>query len=131
MTNTYGDINGALQVRDITTSVFQNSIIYGSNTNEFQLEFDAGLTPDIDFERILLRTDQSTSDAQFFPDVNSIFRNQDPQFRNITYRDLHLNGNSPALDRASVPLETEALQDLDGVDRIGANSDLGCYEYVP
>ncbi|MEO8590550.1 MAG: choice-of-anchor Q domain-containing protein [Flavobacteriales bacterium] len=130
MTNTYGDINGALQVRDITTSVFQNSIIYGSNVNEFQLEFDAGLTPDIYFKHMLLRTDQSTNDPQFF-DVDWIFRNQDPQFHNITDRDFHLNGGSPAINRGLTAASTEALLDLDGVDRIGGETDLGCFEFVP
>ena len=131
MTNTYPDINNNLQVREITTSVFQNSIIYGSNANEFQLEFDAGLTPDIDFVRMLLRTDQNTSDPGFFPDVNSIIRNQDPQFRSLADRNFHLNANSPARGRAqsSTP---EAASDLDGVSRgDDGEYDLGCFEYVP
>jgi len=127
MTNTYGDINGDIQVRAITSDI-KNSIIYGSNVNEFQLEFAEGNTLDIDFERLLLRTDQSTSNTDLF-DPSTIYRNQDPGFRNVVERDFHLTSGSPARNRASAP-GVDALLDLDGVDRIG-EIDLGCFEYVP
>src|SRR5690606_30436073 len=47
MTNTFRDIQGATQVREIGSSKIRNGIIYGNNTNEFQLAFDNLLTPDI------------------------------------------------------------------------------------
>lgn len=137
MTNTYGDINGTLQVRDVSNSKFYNSIVYGSNVNEFQLEFnslDVPTASDLKFERVLFRTDQTTSGA-YFPDQNSIFRNQEPGFRNISDRDFHLGGNAFARTRALPVIESEgfdAIKDLDGITRADDGVyDLGCYEYVP
>lgn len=130
MTNAFQDINGTVQIRDITNSTIQNGIIHGANTNEFQLEFDQMLTPQLTFQRVMLRTDQNTSGA-LFPDPNNIYRNQDPSFRSAGDRDLHLNAGSFARNR-SQSSTVAAFRDLDGVDR-GSDGqyDLGCFEYVP
>ena len=54
LTNTFRDINGATQVRDVETSRFRNGIIYGNNGNEFQLAFDDQLSPDFIFKNLSL-----------------------------------------------------------------------------
>ncbi|MBK8227921.1 MAG: hypothetical protein IPK70_12205 [Flavobacteriales bacterium] len=127
MTNTYADITGTLQVRDIDTSVFKNSIIHGANTNEFKLEFDALATPDLLFDRMMLKTDQSTT-GDFFDPLN-IYRNQNHGFVSVTDRDFHLTSSAFARDKAD---GAGPFLDLDGVAR-GADGlpDLGCYDYVP
>ncbi len=131
MTNTYADINNTLQVRDIDTSTFRNTIIYGANTNEFKLDFNSLNTPqagDLVFRHLLLRTDQSTNGI-YFPVQDSIFRNQNPGFRDQANRDFHLTLNSNAFGRGGVPYNSYSQKDLDDVDRF-TPVELGCYEYV-
>lgn len=129
MTNTYADITNTLQVREIFPSTFENSIINGSNTNEFKLDFNELSTPTLSFARILLRTDQNTSGSFF--EQSTVYRNQSPGFRNITDRDFHLIENAFARDRGQGGLDVDAVNDLDGVSRADGLPDLGCYEYVP
>lgn len=130
MTNTYGDINGTLQVRDIVASTFRNSIITGANTNEFKLEFNSLAEPTLQFTQFLVRTDQNTTGG-FFPDQGSVFRNQTPGFRSITDRDFHLLEGAFARNRGAGGANPDAANDLDGVSRSDGQPDLGCYEYVP
>ncbi len=126
MTNTYADITNTLQVRDIATSTFENSIVSGPNTNEFKLDFNALATPDLSFRRIMLRTDESTSSSYF--DQSTVYRNQNPGFRNIGDRDFHLNDNAFARNRGQGGTDADAVNDLDGVIRGDGEPDLGCYE---
>ncbi|HRH36924.1 MAG TPA: hypothetical protein PK760_01180, partial [Flavobacteriales bacterium] len=130
--NTYPDINNTLQVRGTDTSLFTNSIITGTNKNEFQHEFNSLSTPtaaDLRFDHIIIRTDQSTS-GDYFPDQSVIYRNQDPGFVDASAGDFHLKETSLAKEKATAPVLVPALLDLDGKDRIFPY-DLGCYEYVP
>jgi len=130
MTNTYPDITNTLQVRDIVNSTFENSIIQGSNTNEFLLDFNTLSTPQtLSFARIMLRTDQITSGSYF--DQSTTFRNQTPGFVDITARDFHLLENAFARNRGQAGADADAVNDLDGVERADALPDLGCYEFVP
>lgn len=129
MTNTYAAIDNTLQVRDILESKIENSIIHGSNTNEFKLEFNSLSTPDLSFVRNMVRTDQNTS-SDFF-DQTSTYRNQTPGFRNITDRDLHLTSGAFPVDKGQAGADVDAVNDLDGVTRADGLPDLGCYEYVP
>ena len=129
MTNTYAAIDNTLQVRDILESKIENSIIHGSNTNEFKLEFNSLSTPDLSFVRNMVRTDQNTS-SDFF-DQTSTYRNQTPGFRNITDRDFHLTSGAFPVDKGQAGADVDAVNDLDGVTRVDGLPDLGCYEYVP
>ena len=138
MTNTYPDITGVVQVREIVDSEFLNGIIHGSNPNEFQLEFNDALTPGLTFDHFLFRTDQSTNNPAWFPRQDFIWRNQSPGFVSITDRDLRLTANSFARNKgtSSTP---EAIRDLKGDLRncdAGHSGqpggfDLGCYEWCP
>lgn len=132
MTNTYPDINGALQIREIENSSFTNGIIHGSNANEFQLEFDAALTPAITFDHFMLRTDQSTSDPTRFPFPDRIFRNQNPGFVSASDRNFRLGASSFARNKGTSST-IAAIFDIAGNLRNcdGQGFDLGCYEYCP
>ncbi|HRD54127.1 MAG TPA: hypothetical protein PKY96_15930 [Flavobacteriales bacterium] len=128
MTNTYPDITGTLQVRDIFPSSFKNSIIHGANNNEFKLEFNGLATPTLSFERMMLRTDQSTSDPSFF-DQATIYRNQNHGFVSVPDRNFHLTSTAFARNKAD---GSGPFLDMDGVARGQfGQPDLGCYEYVP
>jgi hypothetical protein len=112
-------------VREIFTSTFRNGIIEGYNTKEFQLELDPGNTTDLFFDHQLIRTDESTTGANF----GLIWKNQSPGFANGTEGDFHLGSlNAFAVDKG-LP-GTGVFEDLDGAARDAA-PDLGCYEFVP
>ncbi|MEO7082204.1 MAG: hypothetical protein ABIY71_11780, partial [Flavobacteriales bacterium] len=130
MTNTFSDISGATQVRDVETSTFRNGIIYGNNTNEFKLAFDNQLSPDILFKNFLFRTDQSTLDASRF-EQSSIYRNQEPGFVGASDGNFHLKENAYARGKGFDPFGVDfvAQFDLDHVQRPSDVSDLGCYTF--
>ncbi|MBX2974328.1 MAG: hypothetical protein KF797_14620, partial [Flavobacteriales bacterium] len=112
MNNVYADINNTLQVREVRGR-FQNGIIYGSNENEFQFEFnDQELPTDLFFNNTLARTTQSTSGSSYF-DASTFYRNQSPGFVDVAGRNFHLTAGSFARGRA-VPLSSSAW-DLDNV----------------
>ena len=129
LTNTFQDITGTVQVRDVEASTFVNGMIYGFNTNEFLVEVDNAANVDYTFANWLFRTDQPTNDPVHFPDQASIYRNQAPAFVSIGSQDFHLTDqDNAARDRGQfIP---DALFDLDGNLRDG-QPDLGCYEFVP
>ena len=125
MTNQFADINGEVQTRDIENSIFRNGIIYGSNTNEFKLEIDAGANATYAFDHYLFRTDQSTSDLTHFP--TDIYRNLNPGFESTT--DFHLSAENVTPVNKGVASTPDAFFDLDDVIRGDGQPDLGCYEY--
>lgn len=132
MTNTFTDISGATQVRNIATSQFRNGIIYGNNTNEFQLAFDNQATTDFLFSNYLFRTDQSTNDAAHFA-TGTIYRNQEPGFADPNNGDFHLPFHTPPVfaiaKGVATPEDASSLFDLEGTFR--TSPDLGCYEGSP
>jgi hypothetical protein len=129
MNNAYRSINNQLQIRPVTNSRFLNGIVHGANSNEFLLEFDGLLPPELlRFDRFMVRTDQSTT-GTFFLDQSTIHRNQSPAFRNVSTRDLHLSSNSFARGRGLDQGTPGTLFDMDGTFRQSVR-DLGCYEFV-
>ncbi|MCB0795207.1 MAG: hypothetical protein KDB88_10765 [Flavobacteriales bacterium] len=128
LTNTYADINGNVQVREIEPSDFRNGIIYGNNGNEFELEIDPGVTPTYTFQHYLFRTDLPLDNTDHFPVPSNITKNQSPNFVSVSEGDLHLTSNSfAAIDKGDA---TGPLFDLDGELRGDGAPDLGCYEFV-
>lgn len=127
LTNRFVDINGATQVRNIETSSFQNGIIYGNNNNEFKLELDESVPLNFTFFNFLFKTDQPTNTG-YFPDQNTIYRNQQPGFVDPSEGDLHLiNDASFAGFRGNA--SSPVFSDLDGrVYGDDALYPLGCFE---
>lgn len=132
MTNAIQDITGAVQVRDIENSTFQNGIIHGNIENEFLMEFSDELTPDVTFDYFMVRTTESTSDQDFFPFQDRIWRNQSPGFVDANNGDLRLAESAFARNRC-IPSTTEAINDINGNLRNCDNQgwDLGAYEWCP
>lgn len=131
--NVYADANNTLQVREVS-GAFQNGVIYGTNENEFQREFNELFLPtDLRFTHTLLRTTQSTSDPGLF-DAATIFRNQSPGFTDVSARDFRLTAGAFARGRANptVFFPLVSTIDLNGTERGADGSyDLGCFEYTP
>lgn len=128
LTNSFTDINGATQVRQVESSHFLNSIIYGGNTNEFLLAEDPGAMVDCLFSYCLLRTDQNTTGSHF--DVSTIYRNIEPGFADAGAGNLHIGASSFVVGKGIVDgSDPVSFNDLDGVFR--TTPDLGCYTVVP
>ncbi|MCW5898070.1 MAG: hypothetical protein KIT10_02280 [Flavobacteriales bacterium] len=132
MTNTYADITGNVQVREILNSQFLNGIIYGGNPNEFLLEFNDAVAPQFTFDRFILRTDQATSNLDWFPFQDRIWRNIEPGFVSSVERNFRLTQGAFARNRGTSST-IEAIQDINGDMRNcdGEGFDLGCYEWCP
>lgn len=127
LTNSFTDIGGNTQVREIESSTFRNGIIEGNLSNEFKLGIDAGAGALFEFRNFLFRTDQSTS-GEHFPDPGSIYRNQSPGFADASDGDYHLVPNAFAINRGALVADPVADFDLDNVFRGDGQPDLGCYE---
>ena len=129
LSNSFSDLYGATQVREVETSSFRNGIIYGNNGNEFQLAIDGSAPTDFFFKDFLFRTDQPTADAVHF-EQSSIYRNQEPGFVDASNGDFHLIENAYAKDKGH-DQTGEAPFDLDNNLRGDGQPDLGCYEFTP
>jgi hypothetical protein len=133
--NNYGvDAAGSAVPKDLDRANFRNCIVFGNNDNELELDFRAGALAEHSFKYCILKADNNTptSDPAHF---DNIFRNNDPQFKDVFTHDLHLDtlsfsrnkGNLLFVDVSALPPMTI---DLDGNPRPtgGSNPDLGAYE---
>lgn len=132
LTNTFFDLNGNVQVRQVEASTFRNGIIDGNNNNEFELALDAGEPADFLFSNFLFRTNIATTDPSHF-EQSTVHRNQSPGFKDASASDFHLTQNAFARNKGFDPFgaDEEATFDLDGILRPSDLSDLGCYTFVP
>ncbi len=104
-----------------------NSLVFGSNPEEFNYEFVAGADTNYLFENCLIKTERTLADWPGF--VNSI-ANENPLFKdydNFNYRPDTL---SPVIGKGKPEFALEVPLDLDGVSRT-ENPDLGAYQFVP
>jgi hypothetical protein len=131
VSNAYQDITGAVQVREIVNSTFENGIIWGANPKEFLLDFNPLAPAQITFQRMILRTDEPTGNTDYFPFQEFIWRNQEPGFVSALERDFRLTQTAFARNKAS---STQGgVFDIVGRPRNCDNDgfDLGCYEWCP
>ncbi|HPE42841.1 MAG TPA: hypothetical protein PKV88_02075, partial [Bacteroidales bacterium] len=104
-----------------------NSLIYGSNSEEFHYEFVSSADTNYVFENCLIKTERRIADWPGF--VNSI-ANENPLFKdyeNFNYRPDTL---SPVIGKGKPEFAQEVPFDLDGVSRT-ESPDLGAYQFVP
>lgn len=99
-------------------SRFQNSIVWGDKTEEFELVKDNSKAFDLSADYSILRT------VQIIAGTNTL--NTDPLFQNSYIKDFTLKATSPAINSALV-IPTITI-DLKGKTR-DATPDRGCYEF--
>lgn len=119
---------------DLAKADFKNCIVYGDNDNELELDFKSGALANHFFSHTLIKADNNTptSDPMHF---ESIYRNNNPQFKDAFDNDLHLDtlsfsrekGNPAFINPSAVPPMTI---DIEGKNRPtgGINPDLGAFE---
>ena len=113
---------------------FRNCIVYGNNDNELELDFKSGALANHSFSHCIIKADNNTptSDPAHFA---SIFRNNNPNFKNSSDHDLKLDTLAFARDKGDPAFILTNVQppmtiDLEGTPRPtgGTNPDLGAYE---
>ena len=105
-----------------------NSIVYGSQSNEFGTDFSALADTTYYFRNSLIRTTRRHNYKNYF---ESCVFNEDPKFINTSKFDFHLDTLSAAIGIGNPCYAIGDLQfDLDGVARTG-DPDAGAYQYVP
>lgn len=104
-----------------------NSIVYGSNREEFNYEFVAGADTSYRFENCLVKTERRLSSWPGF--VNS-FANENPLFKDYENFNFRPDTLSPVIGKGKMEFALEVPLDLDGVSRT-ESPDLGAYQFVP
>lgn len=118
--NYYQDINGNIQVRNIDSLNFKNSIIYGNIDNEFAIE---AYSPGIINYNVSYSVIKATFNGG--SNFNNIVLNPfNPLFVDELNNDFHLSSISPA---NNIGIISSVLQDYDGVTRNNP-PDAGAYE---
>ncbi|TDW48892.1 hypothetical protein EV144_103411 [Flavobacterium sp. 270] len=120
----------APEANNLTQANFNNCIIYGSNTNEFNLSKNASASFVYQLNNCLLKFSSSSTnpDYQFTSDpvhYNQIILNQSPKFFNISENKLNIDKSSGAFAKGNqlynIPL------DIIGKTRTSP-PDLGAYQ---
>ena len=102
------------ETQDLTKATFNNCIIYGSNTNEFNLDKNTNAAFVYQLNNCLLKFSATTSnpDYQFATDsehYTAIILNQDPKFYNISKSKFNIDNTSSAFAKGNqayaIPLD--------------------------
>ncbi len=131
-TNGYVDFNEIERFLDLDIRV-ENSIVYGTNREEIEIDSLAGSTFEYSFSHSVLKTEIDSNSVHFVESVVNplaAFGFIDPLFANPGNDEFELFSNSKAIDVGSVSLTGVLTTDLKG-DTRDSNPDAGCYEYVP
>jgi hypothetical protein len=98
----------------LTQATFNNCIIYGSNTNEFNLDKNTNAAFSYQLNNCLLKfsTTNSNPDYQFGTDIihyNHIILNENPKFFNVSQNKLNIDNTSAAFAKGNqtyiIPLD--------------------------
>ena len=118
------------ETNPLTQATFNNCIIYGSSTNEFNLSKNANAPFVYQLNNCLLKFSSSTtnSDYQFKTDTehyNNIILNENPKFYNVSQNKFNIDKTSSAFAKGnqSYIIPTDIL----GITRTSP-PDLGAYQ---
>lgn len=113
-------------VNDLQLTV-ANSIIYGSNTNEFEMEKKPNTVYNYLFDHCIIRTELNiSSDAGFV----SCKKNVNPSFIDQSLANYSISSTSPAIDAGSEVYLPFVGVDIDENPR-SSPPDIGAFEYTP
>ncbi len=118
---------------DLVKADFKNCIIYGNNDNELELDFESGAAAAFNFSYCIIKADNNTPTSG--TGFDNIWRNNDPDFRDIYKNDLTLDTLAFATQKGNPAYIITGLtppmeSDINGNPRPngGTNPDLGAYE---
>ena len=104
-----------------------NSIIYGSNKDEFEADMVGGADSLYFISHSLVRSTRKMEDGVNF---NTILRNEDPLYKDVTVNDYRLDTLSPAIDYGDPAIAVEVPYDLLNNQRLN-HPDAGAYQFMP
>jgi hypothetical protein len=104
-----------------------NSIVYGSNKDEFETDMVGGADSLYYLSHSLVR---STRTMENGVNYETILRNEDPLFKDVTVNDYRLDTLSPAIDYGDPAIATEVPYDLLNNLRLN-HPDAGAYQFMP
>lgn len=129
--NWYEDINGNIQVRNLSQAYFGNCVIFGKEESELILSEEEGADFNVFFEHCLIRSQDESVDFQDVSRFSNVLSNIGPKFVDPVAGDFRLDTLSPAMDQGLLTLGVEIPFDLKGDSRASdVAPDLGCYERV-
>lgn len=126
LNNFYEDINGTIQLRDLTQANFTNCILSGSLTHELDLQKDNSAEFNYNFNHCLLKIHPDTNLSSFSQNNSIKIENNQTVFVDIQNDDYQLSEGSPAINAG---IETNVIMDLLNEYRIGL-PDMGAYEKI-
>ncbi len=106
---------------------FDNSILYGYNTNEFETDMDGGADSLYYFTNSMLKTSLDVSNPDIY--IN-ILNNEDPLFLNTQENDYRIDSLSPAIGRANEAIAATVPRDILDNSRMPI-PDIGAYQFIP
>lgn len=105
---------------------FDNSIIYGVNTDEFETDLDGGADSLYYIKNSIIKTKMDLSDDTFFTDV---IVNENPLFINTSNNDFRIDSLSPAIGKADEAIASYFPKDILNNSRL-PNPDIGAYQFI-
>ena len=124
--NYYLDATNSIQLRPIEECNFHNTIIYGSNEEEIEIDKADGAVLDYYFENCLLATKTLNANN---PKIRDSYFNLDPLFNDGGEGDLRVKENSPAIGRGNSIWNSIYPYDIIGNTRSNPPT-IGAYEYT-
>jgi hypothetical protein len=106
---------------------FDNSILYGYNTDEFETDMDGGADSIYKFTNSIIKTSRDISNTNMYINV---LKNEDPLFVNTTDNDYRIDTLSPAIGKGSVAIAATVPRDILDNSRMPV-PDIGAYQFVP
>lgn len=123
--NYYTDINGATQVRDIVKCDFNNTIIDGANTDEWDYDVLSPGSINFKFTNCVLKTTKSTASSSYINPKQP----SSSMYVDYTLNNYHLVNGSSAINNGDVSIGLLFPTDLDGNSRTADIApDIGAYE---
>ncbi|MDP2721200.1 MAG: hypothetical protein Q8O72_00470 [Bacteroidales bacterium] len=104
-----------------------NSIVYGSNKDEFEADMVGGADSLYFLSHSLVRSTRKMEDGINY---ESILRNEDPLFKDVTVNDYRLDTLSPAIDYGDPAVAVEVPYDILNNQRLN-HPDAGAYQFMP
>lgn len=104
-----------------------NSIVYGVNREEVEIDVVGGADSIYYFNHSLLKTELDISNTTNF---NQVIKNEDPLFLDPQTNDYRIDSLSPAIDIGDPDIASTVPFDLLGNQRT-ESPDLGAYEFIP
>lgn len=114
------------QALPLDSAYFNNCLLYGDLANELEVDSGGGVAFNYRIYKSIIKTTLNTSNTFHFSNVAN---GSDPQFKDVSKQDYHLNPGSPAINAGDPNIAAAFPFDLDGEARPqGAGPDMGCYE---